>query len=434
MTNSDSVSAQQAMTQTQEKPPSSEDTVVIVGAGHAGVATAAGLRSHGWPGRILMLDEQIGLPYERPALSKEFLKGGASLNPLLIRKESFYVDKGIELVSEVQVVEIEPKEHRLKLSNGEELGYSALVLSTGAAPRQLPVPGTDLSGVFELKTLDDAMDLREALERGGRLVIIGAGYIGLEVAAAATQYDCDVTVVETASRAMNRTTCDEVAAHYQRLHQEHGVTFVFGATVQRLEGDERVTAVVTEGNKRLAADHVLVAIGVVPNQSLAEAAGIACNDGIVVDALGRTSVPDVYAVGDVTRFEALFDQTSQRLECIPNAQEQAERLSAFLSGAAPKPREVPWFWTVQHGKRLQSAGVRSPEDDVVIRGDVESDQFTVCYLRDGKLAAVDTVGTLKDFRAAKKLIAAHAELDTGLIRDPDIPLSQSLPKFVEVGI
>jgi 3-phenylpropionate/trans-cinnamate dioxygenase ferredoxin reductase subunit len=412
---------------------SSNNAVIIVGAGHAGVSTAASLRANGWSGRIIVIDEQDVSPYERPQLSKEFLKLGASSKPGQLRKESFFAEKGIELVTDARVTGLEPEKHRLTLLTGETLSYSSLVLATGATPRQISVPGSELAGVLQLKTLDDAMKLRTVLERGGRLAVIGAGYIGLEVAAAAAQYDCEVTVIETAPRSMNRTTCDDVAAYYQKLHKQKGVKFIFGATVEQLEGGEHVTAVVIKGNERIPADHVLVGIGVVPNQELAETAGIACDDGILVDTLTRTSAPDVYAVGDVTRFESLFDGTSQRLECISNAQEQAERLSSFLTGRSPKPREVPWFWTVQHGKRLQSAGVRSPSDDVIVRGDADSGEFTVCYIRGGKLAAVDTVGTLMDFRTAKKLIAIHAEIDTDILRDPCTPLSQTQKNLVEAG-
>lgn len=401
------------------------ERVVIVGSGHAGVGVAAGLRSRNWDGHIVLIDSDSGIPYERPPLSKELLAPGAPAEPTPLRKVSYFEARGIERVHG-RASDVDRERRDLILADGRIVRYSKLVLATGSTPRRLTVPGAELDGVLLLKTLEDARRLAGQLGPGRRVVVIGAGYIGLEVAAAAAKLDCNVTVLEFQDRVMSRVTSEPVSRFFEDLHRRAGVEFRFGAGVIGIEGRGRVEWVVTNDGGRYPADVVVAGIGVLPEQGLAEAAGLEVADGVLVDGAGRTSDPDIYAAGDVTRAASSYDGASQRLECIQNARAQAEAVAASIAGAAAPPAEVPWFWTVQHGVRLQTAGVRHPEDEVLLRGDRQNGKFTVLYLRHGCLAAIDTVGSLADFNAGKRLIAGQAVLDPTLAADPSVPLADAV--------
>ncbi|MFE4542933.1 NAD(P)/FAD-dependent oxidoreductase [Arthrobacter sp. NPDC056727] len=407
--------------------------VVIIGAGHSGVAVAAGLRARGWEDGIVLIDAENGLPYERPPLSKELLKDSAPYEAAVLRKERFYADKGIDRLAGVTAESIDRNGRTVLLSDGTRQAYHRLVIATGSRARPLTVPGAGLPGVRSLRTRDDALELKRLLVPGARVAIIGAGYIGLEVAAAAAAKDCDVTVLEFQDRVMSRVTSAPVSHHFEQLHGRHGVRFVFGAAVtsivggQAIVGGQRAQGVTVADGTVFPADVVLAGIGVLPNQEMAADAGLDCRDGILVDEDGRTSDPAIYASGDVTRFTSPIDGESQRLECIQNALAQADRVAAHITGQVAAEPEVPWFWTVQHGVRLQTAGVRRPEDQVIVRGEPSGGKFSVVYLRDGRLAAVDTIANLSDFRAAKRLIAQGAPIDPALSADPAIPLADTIP-------
>jgi 3-phenylpropionate/trans-cinnamate dioxygenase ferredoxin reductase component len=403
----------------------STDPIVIVGSGHAGVATAAGLRTRGWDGRIVLVDAQNGTPYERPPLSKDLLEPGAGDRTALLRKEDYYEAKDIERMTGHTVESIDPANRAVFLAGGSRLPYHRLVLATGSRSRELPVPGADLDGVLALRTYQDGLAIRCALVPGAKVVVIGAGFIGMEVAAAAVKNGCSVTVLEFQDRVMKRVTSAPVSAFFERLHRAQGVRLEFGAAVTELQGDGRVERVLTSDGRHFEADVVVAGIGVLPNQELAEAAGVACQDGILVDERCRTNVPGIYAAGDVTRFTSPFSGTSQRLESIQNANAQAEAVANEILDSQPKAPEVPWFWTVQHGVRLQTAGVMHPDDEVIVRGDPATGKFSVVYLREGRLAAVDTVGGLTDFRPAKKLIPASPLLDPSLVVDPAVKLEDA---------
>ncbi|MCD4852680.1 FAD-dependent oxidoreductase [Arthrobacter sp. AK01] len=407
------------------EPHVPEEPIIILGAGHAGVSVAAGLRSQGWEGGVLLVDADDRLPYERPPLSKELLKAGATDQVTPLRRAGYYGERGIETLLGLEVREVDVENCSVTLSNGTSRAYHRLVIATGSTARALRIPGGDLPGVQTLKTFDDATRLRARLAPGAKVVVIGAGYIGLEVAGAAAALGCDVTVLEFQDRVMSRVTSEPVSRFFEQHHEKHGVRFVFGAAVTAVEGGDRVERVVTADGESYPADVVIAGIGVVPNQQLAEAAGLECNDGILVDEHGRTSRPSVYAAGDVTRFTSPFDGSSLRLECIQNAQAQADSIVHHIVEKPRKDADIPWFWTVQHGVRLQTAGVRHPDDDVIVRGNVEDRKFSVVYLRGGRLSAVDTVDSLKDFMAAKKLIAAGAAVDPVLASVPGTPLAEA---------
>ncbi|GGG65216.1 putative ferredoxin reductase [Kocuria dechangensis] len=400
--------------------------VVVVGSGHAGVAVAAGLRTRGWAGRVVLVDAQHDVPYERPPLSKDLLASGAGDRAAPLRKEDWYEAKGIERVTGQAVDSIDRDARAVILSDGSRLPYHRLVLATGSRARELPVPGADLDGVLALRTHQDGLAIKQSLVPGARVVVIGAGFIGMEVAAAAVKNGCAVTVLEFQDRVMKRVTSPPVSAFFERLHRSQGLRLEFGAAVTELQGDGRVERVLTSDGRTFEADVVVAGIGVLPNQELAEAAGLACQDGILVNEQCRTTDPCIYAAGDVTRFTSPFSGASQRLESIQNATAQAEAVVDDVLDHEVKPSEVPWFWTVQHGVRLQTAGVMHPDDEVVVRGDPERGKFSVVYLREGRLAAVDTIGGLADFRPAKKLISTGLLLDPARVADPGVKLEDAV--------
>jgi 3-phenylpropionate/trans-cinnamate dioxygenase ferredoxin reductase subunit len=257
-------------------------------------------------------------------------------------------------------------------------------------------------------------------------VIVGAGYIGLEVAAAATALGCDVVVLEAMDRVMSRVTSEPVSQCFERLHRDHGTRFVFGAAVAEVRRTGSALEVVTADGARHAADLVVVGIGILPNQELAAAAGLEHSDGIHVDADARTSDPHIYAIGDITRFTCRRESVSLRLECVQNALDQAEAAVRHLTGRPAADPPIPWFWTVQHDVRLQAAGIRDPGDEVVVRSHAEQGRFSVLYVRDGRLAAIDTVNALRDFTAGKKLIAARAQIDRVRAADPSLSLTDAV--------
>lgn len=294
----------------------------------------------------------------------------------------------------------------------------------GPSARRLMVPGGDLPGIHRLETWEDAVALKDALRPGARVVVIGAGYIGLEVAAAAVENGCETTVLEFQDRAMSRVTSEPVSRHFERIHRSRGTRFVFGAAVTEVRGDGRAQEVRTADGTAYPADVVVVGIGVVPCQELAADCGLRVADGIVVDHDSRTSDPDIYAAGDATRLIDESDGTNRRLESIQSAVAQATNAANHIMGAPSGKREVPWFWTVQHGVRLQTAGLRDPGDTVVVRG-ADRDQFSVLYLREGRLAAIDTIGSLRDFNPGKKFIAAAARIDPQRAADPSVKLSEA---------
>lgn len=399
------------------------DHVLIVGAGHGGVGVAAGLRASGWNGRITLVDADDEIPYERPPLSKEAL-----IDPLFkvvpLRRPDYYETREIERVHG-KAIKIDRRARALCLHDGRKLSYTKLVLATGSTPRRLRVTGAELSGVLTLKTARDSQQLGAELRPGRRVVVVGAGYIGLEVAAAAAKAGCKVTILEFQDRVMSRVTSETVSRYFEALHRSAGAELVFGAAVSGFRGRDRVEHVDTANGKSYAADVVVVGIGVVPEQSLAEDAGLEVADGVLVNDQGMTSDPSIFAVGDVTRFNE-HDGASLRLECIQNAREQASAVVASIAGTALVQQSTPWFWTVQNGVRLQTVGVRRQDDEVILRGDTKSGKFSVVYLRDGRVSAVDTIGSLIDFNAAKRLVAERARLDAALVADCTVGLLQAV--------
>ncbi|WP_328649930.1 FAD-dependent oxidoreductase [Amycolatopsis sp. NBC_00348] len=377
-------------------------TVLVVGAGQSGFQAAASLRDRGFDGRVVLVGDEPGVPYQRPPLSKAYLAGTAGLEQLHLRGEDFFAEKGIELV-DARVKSIDRAANRVHFDDDEELAYDHLVLATGARNRALPVPGADLPGVLALRTRDDADRLRASLSDARDVVVVGGGFIGLEFASHAGR---SVTVVEAQDRLLNRVASSEISGYFAELHREAGHTVLLGQGVSALHGDSRVREVELSDGTRLPADLVVIAVGVVPETALAEAAGLDIANGVVVDAHLRTSDPRIFAIGDCANFPCVQAGAATRLESVQNAVDQARCVAAALTGADEPYASLPWFWTDQSGAKLQIAGILDRADRTVVAGDREAGKFSVLSFRDDVLIAVESVNRPADHIAARRLFTA----------------------------
>jgi 3-phenylpropionate/trans-cinnamate dioxygenase ferredoxin reductase subunit len=401
--------------------------ILIVGAGQAAIQAIDTLRRKGFSGRITLAGEEPWLPYQRPPLSKKFLSGGIERERLLIRPQTFYAEHGVRTHLGRRAVEIDRQGRSVRLDDGTAIGYDALLLATGSTPRHIPVPGANLGGVHLLRNIADVERIRADLASARKLVIIGAGYIGLEVAATARELGLEVTVLEQAHRVLARVTAPQVSSFYEAEHTRRGTRLICGAEVSALEGSQgRVRSVVCTDGSAHAADAVLVGIGVGPRDDLAQAAGIDCMNGIVVDQHCRTSDPNIYAAGDCTSHPSIHYGRRVRLESVDNAFEQASSAALNLLGLPTPHDKVPWFWSDQYDLKMIIVGLSQGYDETVTRGSPESRSFSVCYLHAGELIAVDTVNAPKDQMAARKLVAARARPDREKLAEPAIPLKDCL--------
>lgn len=396
--------------------------VLIVGAGHAGTALAASLAAKDFAGSILLVGDDTHPPYERPPLSKAALLGEADYAPALLYPHGTQGKDRFELATGCSVVAIEPERKSAELSDGRRVTFEWCVLATGGRARVLVCPGADLPQVHQLRTLDDALALHEALCASERLVIIGGGYIGLEVAASARMLGKQVDVVETQGRVLSRVTSQIVASYLEDVHRKRGVHFHFGQAVTAIEQDGPQAIVVTDKGARLATDLVLVGIGIEAQTALAEAAGIACHKGVLVDSSFRTSASGILAIGDCARHPNIFSDGLCRLESVQHAQDSAAMAAETIMGRAATYTNVPTFWSEQYDLRLQSAGIARVADDVVVRGDLGDRSFSVAYLLDGRLIAIDAVNAPRDFMMARRLIGEAASVDRSLLADSSISL------------
>ena len=384
------------------------DGVVIVGAGHAGFQLAASLRQHGFDGPIFLVGEEPGLPYQRPPLSKDYLDGKIGLDLLLMRPEAFYRDHRIEVLRGARVAAIDRAARHVALASGERLPYGHLVLATGARNRAPPLPGLDLDGVCWLRTLAETDALRERLAAAERVVVIGAGFIGLEFAAVARAHGRHVHIVELTDRVMGRVVSPPVSQFFAAAHRRAGVEFSFGAQAARIAGaGDRVDHVELAGGERLESDLVLVSVGVVPNGELAAAAGLAVENGIAVDAELATADPLISAIGDCASFPCVHaGGAATRLEAVQNAADHARCVADRIAGRPHRYTALPWFWSEQGDLRLQIAGLTTGHDRTVLRGDLESGQFSVFCYRGGALVGIESVNRPADHAQARRLLAA----------------------------
>ncbi len=378
--------------------------MVIVGAGQSGLQVAESLRAEGWAGPIVLVGDEPCPPYHRPPLSKAYLAGEADEAQLTIRSPAALEKKGIEFLSGVAVTAIDRTARAVVLADGRRLAYAGLAIATGSRVRPLPVPGAGRENVLGLRTLEDTRRIAAALAEARDVVVIGGGFIGLELAAVAAKQGKRVTVLEAASRLMARVVAPPVSDFYAALHRGHGVAIELGAQVSEVVGDgPRATGVRTADGRVFAADLVVVGIGILPNSELAEAAGLACDRGIVVDDCARTSDPHIVASGDCTA-RRLADGSLLRLESVQNAVEQGKSAAAALVGKSRPFAASPWFWSDQYDVKLQMVGLSAGYDEVVVRGEVSEQRFSVFYYRAGRLIAIDAINQPQVHMLGRKLL------------------------------
>ena len=396
--------------------------VLILGAGHAGGVAAATLRQGGFAGPITLIGEESHPPYERPPLSKELLAGSIAVEKSYLRPVAFYGESGIALRLGERAVEIDRKAQRVTLAGGDTLAYDALLVTLGARARRLSLPGSDHPRVLYLRDIADSLALRDKLGAGTRLVIIGAGFIGLEAAAAARKHGAQVTVLEFQREPLLRVAAPEIGRFVADLHRRNGVDVRTGIAVASIEAENDALRVVTNAGDRIPADFVLAGIGAQPNAEIAKDAGLAVEDGIVVDALGRTSDPAIFAAGDVTRHHNPLLGRRLRLEAWQNAQNQAAAVAKVIAGGTTAHSEIPWFWTDQYDMNLQMCGAPESWDGLVWRGTPGDKAFTVFYMDKAKPVAVNTINNGRDMRFARELIARGRAVDPARLADMSVKL------------
>ena len=395
-------------------------TVVIVGAGQAGFQAATSLRQAGFDGRIVLVGDEPCIPYDRPPLSKSYLAGETGLDGLWLRPETFYQKERIELELGETVTAIDRQTRHVELASGRKIAYDRLVLATGARFRPLSVVGADLDGVLPLRTLADADALRPRLTEAREAVVIGAGFIGLEFAAVARQAGVGVHIVEVTQRPMGRVVSEETSHFYTRAHRDWGSKVLLGTGVVRILGNGRVSAVETSDGRKLPADLALIGIGVLPNTEIAAAAGLATDNGIVVDQNLATTDPTIFAIGDCANYPSRFGRC--RLESVQNAVDQGQAVAAAIVGESIPYDKVPWFWTDQADLKLQIAGITAGHDRAVLRGDPESRSFSSFFFRNGTLIGVESINRPTDHVVARRLLLVDPRLSPEQAADSDFDL------------
>lgn len=379
--------------------------VVILGAGQAGVQTAASLRECGYGGDIVLVGDEPHPPYQRPPLSKAFLKDEITAERLHLKPPTFYADRGIQLVTGCHVGRIDPRERHLELTEGGTLSYDHLVLATGTRPRLPALEGIGLANVFAIRSIANVDALRPTLTENGRVVIVGGGYIGLEVAAVLRDKGMSVAIVEAEDRLLKRVTSEPVSRFFDSLHRANGVEILTRVRVKALIGETKVSGVALEDGRIVPADVVLLAVGAIANTELASAAGIAVSDGVLVDIYGRTSAAGIFACGDCARFPSRRYDRSVRIESVQNAIDQAKCVAATIAGKPTPHDPVPWFWSDQYRTKLQIAGLSDSRDDVSVDGEPGSGPFAVEYRRAGRLVAVDAIDNARAHMLSRRRIA-----------------------------
>jgi len=398
------------------------EKIVIIGAGQAGQQAVQSLRSEGFKGAITMVGDEAYPPYQRPPLSKAYLLGTFERPRLFLKPDAFYDEAGCELLLSTSAKAIHRADRTVELTDGRLLAYDKLLLTTGARVRKLRCPGADLPGIHYLKTIADVDGLQSVFQSGKRIAIVGGGYIGLEVAAVGAKRGLNVTVFEAMDRLMARAVSPQLSAFYASEHEKAGVKLKLNTGVEGFEGNGKVERI-RAGGQTYETDIVLVGIGVIPCQELAEAAGLACTDGIMVDQNARTSDPHIWSAGDCTRHTGREGQEI-RLECVQNAIDQAKHAAMAMTGKPKTYSEVPWFWSDQYDLKLQIAGLARPTDTLVQRGDPASRKFAVFHLRDGVVAAVEAVNAAPEYLIGKKMIAEGKSVAPEMLADLSIPMKQ----------
>jgi 3-phenylpropionate/trans-cinnamate dioxygenase ferredoxin reductase subunit len=403
--------------------------VVIVGAGHGGAQAAIALRQNGFTGRIRVIGREPEIPYERPPLSKEYLAREKTFERICIRPAQFWVDKKIEMSLGSEVVSLDPDAHWLMLNDGTTIGYGKLIWATGGDPRRLSCAGADLSGVHAVRTKGDVDQLMRELDAGvERAVVIGGGYIGLEAAAVLTMFDINVTLLEALPRVLARVAGEALSDFYQAEHRARGVDLRTDAAIDCIVGNgTSVTGVKIKDGAEVPADIVIVGIGILPCIEPLVSAGAAGDNGVDVDEFCRTSLRDVYAIGDcASHSNAYADGAVIRLESVQNANDMATTAAKDICGAPVPYNATPWFWSNQYDLKLQTVGLSAGHDNAVLRGDPATRSFSVVYLKDGKVIALDSVNMVKDYVQGKKLVDARAQIKPQILADASRPLKEMI--------
>lgn len=381
-----------------------QEDIVIIGAGQAGAQVAQSLRQGGFEGPLRLIGDEPHPPYQRPPLSKKYLAGDIGAEGLWLRPPAFFTTNNIDHIPNTRVVAIDRGAKRLTLANGDTLPYGKLVLTTGTNARLLKLDGADKKGVVTLRSIADVNTIREVLETTSQVAIIGAGYIGLEVAAVAKTLGKSVTVIEAQDRPMKRVVSQPVSDYFCNLHKARGIDLRLNTGIEAIEGGDSVTGVRLSTGETVPAGLVLVAVGAEPNDHLAAEAGLEVDNGILVDGCGQTSDPDIFAAGDCTRFYSNRYQRSVRMESVQNAIDQAKAVAQALLGQEVDYDPLPWFWSDQYEIKLQIAGLSEGYDDVRVVGSTEDNKFYVAYLQDGRLIAVDSINSPRSHMMARRVI------------------------------
>lgn len=388
------------------------EELVVIGGGQAAIQCVASLRKEGYSGSITLVGEENHLPYQRPPLSKGFLSGATESDRLYLKKIEFFQENSIQLNLGVTADRIDRDNCIVHLSDDKSIGYDKLVLATGSRVRKLKFPGSDLEGINYLRGIDDAELLKDGLQKSKNLVIVGAGYIGLEVAAVATEFDTKITVVEMADRVMNRTVNPIISDYYQELHSKNGVDFILNESLEKVDGDKAVEQVICSGGSSIQADILVIGAGVIPNIELAEESELNCDNGISVNEYGQTEDSKIFACGDCTNHPNEKLNRRLRLESVHNAMEQSKTVATSVMGNRTAYNQIPWFWSDQYDHKLQIVGLSGDHDEVLIRGNQEESKFMLFYLKGEELIAVDAVNNPKEFLICRKLVENKVKISS----------------------
>lgn len=400
-----------------------KNDAVIIGAGHAGGMTAISLRQRQYQGSITLIGEENFLPYQRPALSKGFLAGEIEEKRLYLKSQDYFDKNNIRIIRNCKVVAIDRNNKTILLENQKQLGYEKLVIATGSIVNKLKTSSRE-SDLYYLRTIRDSLKIREKLRSKSKITIIGAGYIGLEIASIATKKNIEVSVLELENRVMGRVVSSEVSDFFQKKHQSEGVEFKFNTSVTDIEDRGKQKRIICSDGSFLDTDVVVIGVGIKPNIELAKSSGLKCDNGILVDDHGQTSDPHIFAVGDCSNHPNNIFKQRLRLESVQNAVEQAKSIAASITGSHKPYQEVPWFWSDQYNIKLQIAGISQDHDHRVVRGYPEEEKFAVFYQKEKRLIAVDAINSPKEFMVGKKWIAMQAKIPFELIWNVDVDLKK----------
>ena len=399
------------------------ENLLIIGAGQSAIQCISTLKKEGYSGSITLVGEEEHLPYQRPPLSKGFLEDSIGKERLYFKKLEFFTENKVQLYLGLSAEKLEIDNQKVYLSDNSVLEFDKLVFATGSRVRLLDFPGSELKSIFYLRDLDDAEAIKKDLETSENLVIIGAGYIGLEAAAIAAKKNKKVTIIEMADRVMNRTVDPQISEYYLNLHESYGVKFHFNTSLETINEVSDSLEVVCSDGTEVKADSVLIGAGVVPNIELAEEAGINCDNGIIVNEFGQTNFKNIYACGDCTNHPNKILNKNLRLESVHNAMEQAKTVASSVMNNPMEYNQVPWFWSDQYDHKLQIVGLSGDHDLVTMRGNTNDAKFMLFYTKDEELIAVDAINNPKEFLISRKLVANKVKIKPNVISDLNINLN-----------